>query len=238
MRNVYAKVIVFDIGGTLMEYRGMPNVWTDYYQTAFEHVMQSLQLELKDEDIAKSVELLKAYNPRINYREMEYQPEQIFQSVTAHWKSEILIDKIIYAFFESMQLSSYIYPDTLLELKKLKAQGVGIATLTDVATGMPDELHKSYFLDLLPYFDLYVSSLSCGYRKPNPKGLQDIATFFNVSAKEMIMVGDEEKDIQTAERFGCGSVLIDRDEKGKSYGQDYTIVNLQEVENIINHRQN
>ncbi len=32
----------------------MPNAWTDYYQTAF------------DEDIAKSVELLKTYNPRIN----------------------------------------------------------------------------------------------------------------------------------------------------------------------------
>jgi len=67
---------------------------------------------------------------------MEYQPEQIFQSVTAHWKNEVLIDKIIYAFFESMQLSSYIYPDTLSGLKKLKAQGIGIATLTDVATGI------------------------------------------------------------------------------------------------------
>lgn len=49
-----------------MEYCGMPNVWTDYYQTAFEHVRQSLQLDLMDEDIAKSVELLKTYNPRIN----------------------------------------------------------------------------------------------------------------------------------------------------------------------------
>lgn len=70
------------------------------------------------------------------------------------------------------------------------------------------------------------------------RGLQDIATFFNVSAKEMIMIGDEEKDIQAAERFGCGSLLIDRDEKGKDYGQDYTIATLQEVEHIINHHWN
>ena len=56
--------------------------------------------------------------------------------------------------------------------------------------------------------------------------------------KEMIMVGDEEKDMQTAERFGCRSVLIDRDEKGNDYGQDYTIATLQEVEHIINHHRN
>lgn len=52
------------------------------------------------------------------------------------------------------------------------------------------------------------------------------------------MIGDEEKDIQAAERFGCGSLLIDRDEKGKDYGQDYTIATLQEVEHIINHHWN
>lgn len=32
------KAIVFDIGGTLMEYKGMPLSWLDYYKTAFEFV--------------------------------------------------------------------------------------------------------------------------------------------------------------------------------------------------------
>lgn len=27
------KAVVFDIGGTLMEYRNMPNVWIDHYKT-------------------------------------------------------------------------------------------------------------------------------------------------------------------------------------------------------------
>ena len=237
MWNADVKVIVFDIGGTLMEYRGMPNVWTDYYQNAFEHVRQSLKLELRDEDITKSVELLKAFNPRIHYREIEYQPEQIFKSVTDHWNSEVPIDRIIFAFFESMHLSSYIYPETISELKRLKAHGIKIATFTDVATGMPDELHKSYFMVLQPYLDLYVSSLSCGYRKPNPKVLQDIAAFFGVSPNEMLMIGDEEKDIQTAKRFGCRSVLIDRHKTGRDCGQDYTIATLQEVDDIINNCQ-
>ena len=34
-------VIVFDIGGTLMEYVNMPNVWIDYYDSAFRHAGRS-----------------------------------------------------------------------------------------------------------------------------------------------------------------------------------------------------
>lgn len=125
-----------------------------------------------------------------------------------------------------MNLTAYIYPETLDFLDKLKAEGYKIAALTDVAIGMPDELHKSYFHELLPYFDMYVSSISCGYRKPNPKGLSDIAEEFGVATSEMIMIGDEEKDIKTAKRFGCKSVLINRRNRNADFGQDYTVTDL------------
>lgn len=29
------KSAVFDIGGTLMEYKGMPCIWVDYYENGF-----------------------------------------------------------------------------------------------------------------------------------------------------------------------------------------------------------
>lgn len=75
----------------------------------------------------------------------------------------------------------------------MKNKGYIIAALTDVASAMPDEMHIDYFKELLPYFDMYVSSQSCGYRKPNPKGLFDIKKRFGLSEKEMIFVGDEKK---------------------------------------------
>lgn len=78
---------------------------------------------------------------------------------------------------------------------------------------MPDKLHKSYFPELMPYFDMYVSSLSCGYRKPNPKGLADIAEHFGVSPAEMVFIGDEEKDILVAKRLAvCLCLLTERAE--------------------------
>ena len=119
-------------------------------------------------------------------------------------------------------------------LKKLRYKGIRIATLTDVATAMPDELHKSYFPQLMPYFDLYVSSTTCGYRKPNIKGLTDIANHFGVKPDEMIFIGDEKKDVTVALNFGCLSVYIDRCKNGKDYGQNKTVSNLNEFFDYIN----
>lgn len=227
------KAVVFDIGGTLMEYRNMPNVWIDYYKTGFEFVRQKLGLNISDSDIEKSVEVLKSYNPRVKYREEDIPPEVIFGDVCAHWKCLFDLDEVVDVFYRSMELTPYIYPETVPVLEKLKAKGYIIATLTDVATGMPDELHKSYFPELLPYFDMYVSSLSCGYRKPNPKGLRDISERFGISAEEMIFVGDEEKDIIVAKRFGCKSVFIDRKGRGVQFGQEFTVMDLNEFLEVL-----
>lgn len=220
------KVIVFDIGGTLMEYKNMPLSWLDFYKDGFRYVCSELSLNITENDIDKSFEVLKSYNPRINPREVDVTPEVIFSEATAHWQGAFTLSDVINKFYESMNLTANIYPETLDFLDKLKAEGYIIATLTDVAIGMPDELHKSYFPELLPYFDMYVSSISCGYRKPNPKGLSDIAENFGVTSYEMIMIGDEEKDIKTAKRFGCKSVLIDRRDRNVDFGQDYTVTDL------------
>ena len=217
------KAVVFDIGGTLMEYRNMPNVWIDYYKTGFEFVRDKLGLDISESDIAKSIEVLKSYNPKVKYREEDIAPEVIFGEACGHWECPFKLDEVIDVFYRSMELTPYIYPETIDVLEMLKLQGYIIAALTDVATGMPDELHKSYFPELMPYFDMYVSSLSCGMRKPNPKGLRDIADRFGISPDEMIFVGDEEKDIEAAKRFGCVSVLIDKKGSGAQFGQWYTI---------------
>ena len=162
------NVIVFDIGGTLMEYTNMPNVWIDWYDSAFRHVRDKLGLPLTDAQLEASIEVLKQYNPRVKYREKDHSPEQIFSDAAAGWGFPYSLQEVISAFFEDMHLTPLIYPETIQVLKKLRSAGWKIATLTDVATGMPDELHKSYFPELMPYFDMYVSSQSCGFRKPNP----------------------------------------------------------------------
>lgn len=227
------KVAAFDIGGTLMEYKGMPGVWVDYYENGFRHVRDKLLSKLTDKDIAAGMEILRGYNPTIKYREADYSHEHIFGEIAEKWGVDITADKIAYCFFEAFPLEAYTYPETIPVLQKLRDNGIRIATLTDVATGMPDELHKSYFPDLMPYFDLYVSSTSCRYRKPNIKGLVDIAVHFGVKPDEMIFIGDERKDILVANSFGCTSVYIYRYNNNRDFGQKYTVKNLNEFYDIV-----
>ena len=93
------KAVVFDIGGTLMEYRNMPNVWIDYYKTGFEFVRDKLGLDISDIDIEKSVEVLKSYNPKVKYREEDIAPEVIFGEACGHWNCSFKLDEVIDVFY-------------------------------------------------------------------------------------------------------------------------------------------
>ena len=231
-------VVVFDLGETLMEYKGMRLSWDGYYQGAFEYVNEKLALALSPEQIASSVELLKSYNPRLKAREQEIAAETIFSDVVSRWNVQgIPLESVIASFFESLKLEPVIYEDSIPTLKAIREAGMKTAAMTDVASAMPDELHKQYVAPLLPYLDFYVSSVSCGWRKPNPKGLSDIARHFNVAPSQMVMVGDTQRDIQAAQNFGCASVLISRKsditDSLPDFGQDYSVRSAREVEELF-----
>lgn len=193
-----------------MEYEGMPNSWVDYYEQGFEKINEKYDCKKPASDILKSVDILKAFNPRVHYREREYSPEFIFSKVLEHWNIDVAIKECVYTFYEGLQLKAKIYSDTVPVLEELRNRKYGIAILTDLPTAMPDELFKRDIAELLEYFDLYVSSSTCGFRKPNYTGLQQIAEYFNVSIKELVFIGDEEKDRKTAKNAGCKFVYVDR----------------------------
>ena len=228
------RLFVFDLGGTLMEYKGMHLSWTGYYKDAFEHVNQKLGLGLSEQQIETSIKIFSDYNPMVNPREKEIDPEIIFKDIIKGWGTSIPVSKINEIFFESLNLVPVIYDDSIPALERLKKSGFKIAAMTDVATGMPDEMHKSYVTPLLPYFDLYVSSLSCGYKKPNPKGLKDISEYFGIAPDNMVMTGDTARDVNAAKNIGCRSILINRSGgQAKELGQDYTVTNAMEILDLI-----
>ena len=232
------KLFVFDLGGTLMEYKGMHLSWVGYYKSSFEYVNEKLELGLSDQQLATSVQIFTDYNPAVNPREKEIDPEIIFGDIIKGWGTTIPPAKIIEVFFESLKLEPVIYNDSIPTLEYLKKSGFKIAAMTDVATGMPDFMHKNYVTPLLPYFDLYVSSLSCGYKKPNPKGLRDISEHFGIAPENMVMIGDTSRDVNAAKNIGCCSILIKRkcrseQNQAQELGQDFTITNIQEILELI-----
>ena len=97
------KLFVFDVGGTLMEYKGMHLSWAGYYKSSFEYVNEKLELGLSDQQIATSVQIFTDYNPAVNPREKEIDPEIIFGDIIKGWGTTIPVMKIIF--------DSIIFPD-------------------------------------------------------------------------------------------------------------------------------
>lgn len=203
------KIIAFDLGGTLMEFKGMPPVWIDYYKVGFDSVNAKYNLGLTESDIDRSVQIMKSYNPRINYREKEIAPYDIFKEATADWNKELDINSIIESFFAGINLDTVIYDYSFELLEKYKSDGYNIACLTDLPSGMPDYIFRKPLAKLIDKLDLYVSSQSCGYRKPNKFGLEYIADYFNADIKDIMFIGDEEKDKQAAQNAGCKFMFIE-----------------------------
>lgn len=213
-------VIVFDLGGTLMQYAGMPYSWADFYYQGFEAINQKYDCNISENAIEKSVQILKEFNPRINYREIEYSAEFIFSKTLEHWQIDVPLKNCIETFWSGLNLRAEIYPDTLDALSMLKENGYVIATLTDLPNAMPDEVFKRDIEKLLDCFDCYISSAVSGYRKPNCKGLQMISEKYRVPITELIFVGDEEKDRQTALNAACRFIKIDRTKENKESVRD------------------
>jgi putative hydrolase of the HAD superfamily len=209
------KLIVFDLGGTLMQYEGMSYSWVEFYQQGIDAIIQKYNCNVSMEDIQKSVQILKDFNPRVSGREVEYSAEHIFSNALEHWNIDTPIKNCIETFWQGLKLSAKIYPDTIEVLKELKEKGYIIVTLTDLPNAMPDEIFKKDISELLSYFDYYVSSCVAGYRKPNCKGLQMISDKYGVPVTELVFVGDEEKDRKTACNANCKFVHIQRTTKSE-----------------------
>ncbi len=204
------KVIIFDLGGTLMQYVGMPYSWVEFYEKGFEAINHKYHCNVSEADIQKSVEILSSMNPRVNYREEEYLPEDMFAKALEPWQVELPLEECVQVFWGGIELKAEIFADTIPVLRKLKKNGCVVASLTDLPSGLPDAIFKRDIAELIEYFDFYVSSAVSRYRKPNCKGLQMISEKYGVPLTELVLVGDEDKDRQTAENAGCRFVRIDR----------------------------
>lgn len=231
------KVVVFDLGGTLMQYVGMPHSWVDFYDKGFEAVMRKFKVHVPQEVVLKSLQMLKEFNPRINYREIEYSAEYIFTKVFESWNLEAPVQDCIETFWGGLQLKVRIYPDTIEVLQKLREKGYAIAALTDLPSALPDDIFRRDIAELSGYFDYYVSSAVAGYRKPNCRGLQMIAEKFATPLTELIFIGDEEKDKKTAINANCKFIWIQREEKSEeSINNLYELLEVKSVfggENLL-----
>jgi len=114
-------------------------------------------------------------------------------------------------------------------LRYLRLAGVKIGALTDVAYGMDNSFSLRDISTIHQYFDLILTSVDVGYRKPNTMGFSMLLETFDIPPSQMIYVGDEQKDIVGANSIGIVSVLIDRNNVSPNWGQKHTVHTLSDI---------
>lgn len=100
------KVIVFDLGGTLMQYVGMPHSWVEFYYQGFDAIRRKFGYKVTEDEIERSIQRLTEMNPRVNYREEEYLPEEMFAKALAHWSGKLPIAECVKVFWDGLELSA------------------------------------------------------------------------------------------------------------------------------------
>jgi putative hydrolase of the HAD superfamily len=232
--KINVQAFAFDLGGTLLEYEGLPPNWADFYGEAFNHANTALKLNLNKLEIDTAISMLKKYNPRINPRDIEFSSTYIFGEATSTWNlGNHSINEVAYCFYQYFQKRVKVFPDAVALLKFLRAQGFKIGILTDLPIGMPEEIIRESVALLECDIDCVLTSTGIGVRKPNSKGLETLAGAFGVTPKQIVFIGDEEKDILTARKIGAISIFINRIGIEKSFGEDIQINDLSVIKDMV-----
>ena len=223
------KAVAFDLGGTLVNY---PLYWRPLYRPALKKAEQDCNIALTEEMLTAACDILMKYNVRENPRKYEVTSDVIFAEILTVWRCRADIDKIKTAFFSFFNAEPF--PEAREALLWLKQRNIKTGILTDAAYGMDNKFTLQGISSFSDLIDFFVSSIDAGYRKPHSAGYLKLLEHFGVSPDEMLYIGDEEKDIVGANNLGMISVLVNRSDTQKDFGQSYTVNTLNEIQKLIN----
>jgi len=227
------KAIGFDIGNTLVDYK-VPLSWKSLFPAALRDVMSALEMKDEGGKIDLAAAILSKYNTRENNREHEVSSDTIFKEILDAWSLDYSrLDEAKTAFYDFFQSEAVLFDESKDVLEGLASKGILMGFLTDVAYGMDNVYALTDIDEISEYFDAGFTSVDIGYRKTTTKGFEMLAQALNVSPSEMLYVGDEEKDVVGANAAGMISVLINRSDEKKNWGQKYTIQSLHGLLDIV-----
>ncbi len=119
------------------------------------------------------------------------------------------VDQVVEVFENHYKMhcceSSFIYPDILDMLKRLKSQGIQLAALSNKMDSYTQPIVKHYFGDI---FDVVYGTSDKIAKKPNPQGLLKVIHELNVVLEDCLMVGDTPTDVEVAKNADIKSCAV------------------------------
>lgn len=121
--------------------------------------------------------------------------------------------KLFDAFYaQTAEEGSFLFPEVANTLAALAEKGLPMGLVTNKPT--PFVLPMLERLGIAHYFKIIIGGDDVENKKPHPEALHKVMEKLNLSAEELLFVGDSRNDILAAQAAGCCSI-------GLTYGYNY-----------------
>jgi len=182
------KVIIFDMDGTLLDSKKDITISINYVRQKHysllplseDFIVQAINMEVRN--------LSKLFYDTEVYNEVD---RDLFE---AHYEKQCI-------------QNSYLYNGVKTLLKNLKKEGIKLSVATNAPTKFAKEMLSH--LQVADLFDVIIGADKVTASKPDPSMLHAILNFYGFDKKKdrAWMVGDNSKDIKSAENAGIDAIF-------------------------------
>ena len=149
---------------------------------------------------------------KINRKSMVH--EDAFRALLERYPADkpyVRADCVAY-YYQHIRDFAVPFPETMQIIRKLKAQGVKMAIVTNITPELLEHQHKKVeALGIAALFDAIIYSSEVGFHKPDRRIFDHAAAVLGVSNEECLFVGDDpDSDIAGALAAGMEAVWLDR----------------------------
>lgn len=189
------ELIIFDMDGTLID--SAPSLAFAINYMLKELNKEGISLNRVRDFIGKGSEILvkRALLNRVDIDDIEFN-EQEFKN--AH---KILLD----FYGKNLNAKTTLFPNTKETLEKLQKK-YKIALVTNKPHQFVNEILEHFKID--SYFDYILGASDKLAKKPEPDMLIESCKYFNIEAKDAVMIGDSNNDILAAKSANIDTIAV------------------------------
>jgi len=211
------RAVIFDLGGTLLEYKLPGTEWLQFEQTgaeaAFAHLVEKgHELPSLETFVASVVEQVQSRWYRVTEQGGNFHLVDLLQDVCAGYGialSQEEVEAVAHDYMTPLSAQALPLPGTDEALRTLRAQGRKIGLISN--TMWPGRYHLADLArhGLLDYFHHTLFSADAGVWKPHPEIFCRSLAALAVAPSEAVFVGDfVPHDIAGAQNVGMKGVHI------------------------------
>jgi putative hydrolase of the HAD superfamily len=242
MDKLTPRVIIFDLGSTLIEYESIP--WDELGIHRAESARQFL---IRGADDVPDAEAFHDAFARIRagYRQLAADSlvERDVLMVAARLLEKLkipnnqeLVDGFFDAYYEPVAKRLYVYDDTLRTLSRLRPSYPVMGLISN--TVFPERSHRKELkrFGIEQYLDFAVFSSTFKLRKPHPDIFYHAANLAGVGPRECLYIGDRyEEDIQGPRQVGMEAILKVKPDREYPPDMPESVRRIDTLEELLDH---